>query len=121
MAKPAKPASIVQGEEGDEPESKEIDTRPLYRLMAQSYIDDRLLEVGTKIRSNDQPGWHWKPLDEAAKKQVEKYLPDGQREIDPILVMTKIDGGNTTEEQMIAAVAQMARSVDKLATQKPAA
>ena len=43
---------------------------PKYRIEALSFIDNRLVQPGTEIESDQTPAEHWTPLDKPAKAEA---------------------------------------------------
>lgn len=49
---------------------------PQYRLTAQAYIGERLLNEGDVIFYSKPPEWYMEPVNDAAREQVKKVRRD---------------------------------------------
>lgn len=86
------------------PRAKLDQTKPIYRVLEKSYIDDVLLDPEQQpideetddykpllISYAGEPGYNLEPWNEPAKKVYAKFHPEGlHRRHDPIAEMTQI-------------------------------
>lgn len=86
------------------PRAKLDQTKPIYRVLEKSYIDDVLLDPEEQpidpetddykpllVVYEGEPGYNLEPANDAAKKIYKTFHPDGlHRRVDPIAEMTKI-------------------------------
>ena len=95
--KKEQPRSMI--DTGEEGEDGEQDNRPQYRLTAESYIEDHLLQPGALVRYEEVPGWHMEPVNAAAKAKCNALWPNGRPPyVDPIQSMSMTT--KPTEESM---------------------
>ena len=89
------------------PRAKLDDTKPIYRVLEKSYIDDVLLDPELQpidpetddykpllITYEGEPGYNLEPWNAAAKKVYAKFHPEGlHRRFDPIAELTHVRPG----------------------------
>ena len=92
------------------PRQKMDQTKPIYRVLEISYIDDQLLDPESTaidpetddykpllITYEGEPGYNLEPWNDVAKKVYAKFHPEGlHRRFDPIAELTHVRPGAPT-------------------------
>lgn len=75
---------------------------PKYKLTAQAYIDDKLLEPDTVIVYHGVPGWHMEPVNDAARAMKKKHP---SKYVDPIIELTDVKATDASVGALTEAIA----------------